>query len=152
MKTSKVQRFVFLLMVPALLLLWGCSRYHIAQAMKDYSHKPGFELEIINTDSISANDVHLGMIFKYLKGVKEIYILKFDSTKGSAAENRKLYMKLKKYVTAAHFDNLIDIESKNIVGLYLKKDDNGDVDQVIFIKSGGKHSLYVWAPDSRKTE
>lgn len=152
MKTSKVQRFVFLLLVPALLLLWGCSRYPIAQAMKDYSHKPGFELKVINTDSISSHDAHLGMVFKYLKGVKEVYILTFDSSKGSVAENQKLYTKLKKYITSAHFDNLMDIESKSIVGLYLKKDNNGDIDQVIFIKSGGKHSLYVWAPKSQKTD
>ncbi|MBE0651892.1 MAG: DUF4252 domain-containing protein [Bacteroidales bacterium] len=152
MRTSKVQRFVFLLMVPVLLSLWGCSRYHVEQTLKSYSHKPGFELKVINTDSISSHSEHLGMVFKYLKGVKEIYILTFNSEKGSSAENMELRTKLKKYISSANFETLIDVQGETLVGLYLQKNDKGTPEQVIFMKSGGKNSVYVWAPNTEKTD
>ncbi len=148
MKGNKVQRFVFLLLVPALLSLWGCSRYQIGAALKSYSHKSGFELKIIHSDSISPEQQKLSKVFRYLKGVKEVYILKFDSLKGNSTENQKLCNRLEKYISSEHFENLMEIEGKNHFGLYLKKDHNGEIEQVIFIKSGGRHSLYVWAPRS----
>lgn len=145
---NKVQRFAFLLLVPALLFFWGCSRYQIRNTMESYSHKPGFELSVVHTDSIS-NDEHVSKLLSYLKGVKEVYILKFDAVKGSVSVNQKLTEKLEKYVKSEHFENLMDIEGKSTVGLYLKKDNQGNIDQVIFIKSGGKHSIYIWAPHSK---
>lgn len=151
METNKVRRFGLLLLVPAMLLLWGCSRYRIAETFKSYSGKPGFELKIIHTDSISSHDQNLAKIFKYLKEIKEVYILKFDPSKGNIAENQKLSNRVEKYVASAHFENLINVEGKSFVGLYVKKDKNGDIDQVIFIKSGGKHSLYIWAPHSKNS-
>lgn len=147
-KRNKVQRFAFLLLVPALLFFWGCSRYQIRSVMEAYSHKPGFELQVVHTDSISNNE-HVSKLLSYLKGVKKVYILKFDAAKGSMAENQKLTDKLEKYVKSEHLENLIDIEGKSTVGLYLKKDNQGNIDQVIFIKSGGKHSIYIWAPHSK---
>ena len=147
MKTNKIQRFLFILLVPALLSLWGCSQYQIGDALKSYSQRPGFELNIIHSDSISSKK-ELSMVFRYLKGIKEVYILKFDSLKGSYAENQKLSSKLEKYISENHFENLMEIQGKNLVGLYLKKDHNNEIGQLIFIKSGGRHSLYVWAPRS----
>lgn len=147
--TNKVQRFGILLLVPALLLLWGCSRYQVAHTLKAYSNKPGFELKVIQTDSIGSHDQNIGKIFKYLNGVKEVYILKFDASKGNTVENKKLCNKLEKYVKSARFENLMEIEGKSTVGLYLKKDNQGNIDQVVFIKSGGKHSVYIWAPHSK---
>lgn len=148
MKRNKVQRFVFLLLVPVLLSLWGCSRYQIGDALKSYSHKPGFELQIIHSDSISSQQQKLSKVFKYLKGVKEVYILKFDSLKGNSTENQKLCDRLEKYISSGHFENLVNIEGKTRFGLYLKKDHNAEIEQVIFLKSGGRHSLYIWAPRS----
>jgi hypothetical protein len=137
-------------LVPVLLSLWGCSRYQIKQTLEAYSTKPGFELKVIRTDSISPqHNKDVSKILSYLKGIKEVYILKFDSVKGSTTENQKLSDKLEKYIKSAHFENLMEIETKSLVGLYLKKDSNGDIDQVIFIKSGGRHSLYIWAPHSK---
>ncbi len=148
MNKSKIQRFVFLLWVPALLLLWGCSRYPVRQALEAYAHKPGFELKVVHTDSLSSGG-QLDQVLSHLKKVKEIYILRFDSTKGSAAENRRLCERIQRYVTHAHFQKVLDIESKSTIGLYLKKDGQGQNTQVIFLKSGGRHSLYVWAPESQ---
>ena len=150
MATNKVQRFAYLLLVPVLLSLWGCSRYQIKQTIEAYSTKPGFELKVIHTDSISnQQDKEVSKILSYLKGVKEVYILKFDSVKGNASENQKLCEKLERYIKSAHFKNLMEFESKSLVGLYLKKNSSGDINQVIFIKSGGRHSVYIWASHSK---
>lgn len=150
MATNKVQRFAYLLLVPVLLSFWGCSRYQIKQTIEAYSTKPGFELKVIHTDSISPDhDKDVSKILSYLKGIQDVYILRFDSVKGKTAENQKLCDKLERYIKSAHFENLMEFGSKSLVGLYLKKDSNGNIDQVIFIKSGGRHSVYIWAPHSK---
>lgn len=148
METNKARRFGFLILVPALLFFWGCSRNRIAQTLQSYSHKPGFELKIIHTDSLSSGKHDMMKIFKYLNGVKEVYILKFDAAKGDSAVNQKLHDRLERYIASDHFENLLEVDGKSLIGLYLKKDRNGEPEQVIFVKSGGKHSLYIWAPHS----
>lgn len=141
---------MFLLLVPALLSLWGCSRYQIQHTIEAYSHKPGFELKVIHADSLSFDNENVSKVLSYLKGVKEVYILNFNSAKGNSAENKELCDKLEKYVNSAHFENLVKVEGKkDLVALYLKKDNEGNIDQVIFMKSGGKHSVYIWAPHSK---
>ena len=149
-----INRRFYSLVIPVTLLflvaLWGCSNNQIQRTLRSYGDKPGFELQIIRNDSLKASSQgDLSKVARYLVGVNQIYILKFDSEKGDPSVNTRLYNKLKDYLEKEDFTELFSLGSKNQVGLYLKRDKNGEVDQVLFFKSGGKHSVYIWAPHAK---
>ena len=60
-------------------------------------------------------------------------------------ENSALYHNLLQEVADQNFENLFSV-GKRQLGLYAKKDEQGEVSQLLFLKTGGRHSVYVWAP------
>lgn len=150
-----VNKRFYSLVIPVSLLfllgLWGCSNNQILHTLQYYGDKPGFELKIIKNDSLNASSQEeLSKVVRYLTGVKKVYILKFDSEKGDPSVNAELYAKLKKYLEEQEFSNLLSFGGKSQVGLYMKKDKNGEINQFLFLKTGGKHSVYIWAPYSQE--
>lgn len=129
------------------LVLWGCSNSQLRQTIKNYGEKPGFELKIIDNDSIqSGSQEGLAKLTRYLSGVKKVYILKFDSTAGNTMENQQLYQKIQEYLKRQSFVDVFSLEGKKHVGIYIKKDKSGNLEQTLFVKWGGRYSLYIWAP------
>ncbi|MBN2638904.1 MAG: DUF4252 domain-containing protein [Bacteroidales bacterium] len=135
----------------SLITLWGCSHYEMRRTLEYYGKQPGFELKVISTDSTKLSSQHseISTITRYLSGVKKVYILKFDSTKGNSDENDKLYQKLNNLLKDNDFNDVFSFNGKKQVGLYLKKDNSGNIDQTVFLKWGGRYSVYIWAPRSK---
>jgi len=142
-------KFSFLILVVFMLSLAACNHNRIARTLRVYGEKQGFELQIIHTDSLSINHQGLSGILKYLDGVKKVYMLKFDAKSGNHSVNELLYQRLQQQITGQRFERVLNIEGKSKLGLYVQKNKKGDIKQLVFIKSGGRHSLYLWAPYSK---
>ncbi|MBN2616584.1 MAG: DUF4252 domain-containing protein [Bacteroidales bacterium] len=144
-------RSFLILVIPAFLLfvlaLWGCSNSQLQRTLKYYGEKPGFELKIIDNDSIkNGSQDGLSKLTRYLTGVKKVYILKFDSAAGNPSENQQLYQKIQEYLKRQSFADVFSLEGRKHIGIYLKKDKSGSIEQTLFLKWGGRYSLYIWAP------
>lgn len=133
----------------SLFLLTACSP-NMGYTFKHYAQKPGFVLKIIRSDSLSEGSKGISKMLRYLDGIQEVYVLTFDADSGNVRENQALYHHLNQQIADDHFENLFSVGGKNQLGLYAQKDENGEVSQMLFLKSGGRHSLYVWAPKTRQ--
>ena len=149
MKRNNRLKIGVVLLVPFLFLLTACNT-NIGYTLKHYAQKPGFDLNIIRSDSLSDSSKGLSKILSYFDGIHEVYVLKFDADSGNVRENDKLYHHLTQLISNEHFENLISVGGKSQLGLYAQKDQNGEVRQMLFLKSGGRHSLYVWAPKTKQ--
>ncbi len=136
------------LAVLSLFLLTACNS-NIGYTFKHYAQKPGFDLKIIRSDSLSEGPKGVSRMLRYLDGLQEIYVLQFDADSGNIRENDKLYHHLMQQISNEHFENLMSIGGKSHWGLYAQKDQSGGMSQMLFLKSGGRHSLYVWSPKTR---
>ena len=132
----------------SLFMLTACST-NMGYTFKSYARQPGFNLKIIRSDSLSDGPKSLSMMMRYLDGIQEVYVLTFDADSGSLRENKSLYQHLTEQIANQHFENIISVGGKSQLGLYAQKDENGDISQMLFLKSGGRHSVYVWAPKTK---
>ncbi len=148
MKRNNRLKIGVVLLVPFLFLLTACNT-NIGYTLKHYAQKPGFDLNIIRSDSLSDSPKGISYMLRYLDGMQEIYMLQFDADSGNIRENDKLYHHLMQQVSHEHFENLMSIGGKSHWGLYAQKDQSGEINQMLFLKSGGRHSLYVWAPKAK---
>jgi hypothetical protein len=150
MKRNSQIKKGMLLLVPFLFLLAACNT-NVGFTLKHYAQKPGFDLKIIRSDSLSEGPKGLSKMLRYLDGIQQVYVLTFDADSGNIRENEALFHHLKQKIADQHFENLISVGGKSQLGLYAQKDENGEVSQMLFLKSGGRHSLYVWAPKNKPT-
>lgn len=145
MKRNSLVKSGMVLAVFSLLLLTACSS-NMGTTFQHYARQPGFDLKIVRSDSLSDGPKSMSRMMRYLDGIQEVYVLTFDADSGNVRENSALYHHLMNQIADQNFENLFSVGGKRQLGLYAKKDEQGEVNQLLFLKTGGRHSVYVWAP------
>ena len=145
MKRNSLVKSGMVLAIFSLFLLTACSS-DMGTTFQHYAHQQGFDLKIVRSDSLSDGPKSMSKMMRYLDGIQEVYVMTFNADSGNVRENSALYHNLLQEVADQNFENLFSVGGKRQLGLYAKKDEQGEVSELLFLKTGGRHSVYVWAP------
>ena len=139
-----------LIILSTVVLLPSCaSSRSVGRLFEQYAQKEGFVLDK------SEPDLHFDFgkdkeIISFVNSVKEVYTLTFDRENGSEKELGRFEKHLERTLKRAGYKTAMEFKAGGRLAIYVKRDKNNNISELLFVKEFGDNYSWVWAPAEKE--